>query len=224
MNKQKGLAPLIIVILIALAVGGYLIYQKQLKSVLISQPTFTPVASPVASNSAETAHWKVFNSKRYQYSFQYPASMEVINGGMGLRDITEESRVLVDYPGIKNNSYSGPWSIVAEDQDTTCPKGKTNISAGLQAFADRKWQLNKNDNNPYTTNKKVGDLTETIIAGQRAYQFLIGGSWVSECEGLSLNAEQFVVFTEKNGVMYTIMFPKENRIYSQILSTFKFTN
>lgn len=40
MNKQKGLAPILIVILIALVIGGYLIYQKQVKPVVISEVSF----------------------------------------------------------------------------------------------------------------------------------------------------------------------------------------
>lgn len=43
--KQKGLAPILIVLLIALALGGYLIYQKQPKPISISQPSPSPVAS-----------------------------------------------------------------------------------------------------------------------------------------------------------------------------------
>lgn len=40
MNKQKGLAPILIVLLIAVALGGYLIYQKQPKS-FVPQTTET---------------------------------------------------------------------------------------------------------------------------------------------------------------------------------------
>lgn len=42
--NQKGLAPIIIVLLIALGIGGYLLYQKQ-KPVLVSQLSPSPIAS-----------------------------------------------------------------------------------------------------------------------------------------------------------------------------------
>lgn len=48
--SQKGLAPILIIILIALGIGGYLIYQKQSKSAVVFQPSSNPVASPLASN------------------------------------------------------------------------------------------------------------------------------------------------------------------------------
>lgn len=44
--SQKGLAPILIVVLIAvLAVGGYLVYQQQFKPVPVSQPSPSPAAS-----------------------------------------------------------------------------------------------------------------------------------------------------------------------------------
>ncbi len=87
MNKQKGLpvsqvglVPILIIILIALAVGGYLIYQKQFKPTPVSQPLPSPIASPIASSSAETdnpdsigANWKTYTNSQFGYSFKYPS-------------------------------------------------------------------------------------------------------------------------------------------------------
>lgn len=67
--KQKGLAPILIVLFIALGIGGYLIYQKQPKPVSISQPSSNPVTSD------ETANWKVYTSSQYGFSIKYPATM-----------------------------------------------------------------------------------------------------------------------------------------------------
>lgn len=71
MNRQKGIAPILIIILIAVAVGGYLLYQKQLKSVSVSQSSPSPVASPVASSSAEIANWKTYTNIQDGYSMKY---------------------------------------------------------------------------------------------------------------------------------------------------------
>ncbi len=63
---QKGFAPIIIVIILAVAaVGGYLIYQKQTKTSLPAQP------SPNLSN--ETAAWKTYTSDRLKYSIKIPS-------------------------------------------------------------------------------------------------------------------------------------------------------
>lgn len=46
--KQKGLAPILIVLILAALVGGYFVYQNQSKSTPPTQQTVqpTPVASP----------------------------------------------------------------------------------------------------------------------------------------------------------------------------------
>lgn len=51
--KQKGLAPLVIIILIALALGGYLLYQKQFKPAVIPQSSPIPttnVPQPISNS------------------------------------------------------------------------------------------------------------------------------------------------------------------------------
>lgn len=82
---EAGFAPILIVILIALAVGGYLIYQKQTKPVFQSSPS--PVATPVASSSAETinpdsigANWKTYKNSQSKYTLKYPSEW-------GFRDV-----------------------------------------------------------------------------------------------------------------------------------------
>lgn len=102
--KQKGLAPLVIIILIALAVGGYLLYQKQFKSITVFQPSLSPAASLELPGVGETANpdliganWKTYTNTKYGYSFQYPSNwvetvdpsykqMNVVRLDLGLKD------------------------------------------------------------------------------------------------------------------------------------------
>lgn len=83
--NQKGLSPILIVILIALGVGGYLIYQKQAKPNPVSTPS--PVAQvttqPSPTLSDETANWKTYENKQgsIKYAFRYPPNW--ISGGEG---------------------------------------------------------------------------------------------------------------------------------------------
>lgn len=72
--KQRGLAPLVIIILIALAVGGYLLYQKQLKPAVISQPSPTP--TPVASD--QFADWKTYTNAQAGFQIRYPSFYQLI--------------------------------------------------------------------------------------------------------------------------------------------------
>ncbi|MBI4035579.1 hypothetical protein HY383_01395 [Candidatus Daviesbacteria bacterium] len=64
---QKGLAPILIVFLIALAVGGYLIYQKQIKPV----PQHTTESTPTPAVD-ETANWKTYKDNEGGFMFNYP--------------------------------------------------------------------------------------------------------------------------------------------------------
>lgn len=76
------------------------------------------------------------------------------------------------------------------------------------------WELNS-DNDP---------LKETSVNGLKAYQFFTKYSWSDDCGEASLNQKNQALITEKNGLIYVILFPTDNSIYPQILSTFKFIN
>ena len=74
--SQKGLAPILIVLIIAALVGGYLIYQNQPKPTPPSQPTTqpspTPTTKPVPNGAAETANWKTYKNSNLGLEFKYP--------------------------------------------------------------------------------------------------------------------------------------------------------
>lgn len=86
--KQKGLAPLVIIILIALAVGGVLLYQKQFKPTPVLQSSPNPVATPASIGTGETANpdligvnWKTYTSG--WWSIKYPPNFVSTNGRYG---------------------------------------------------------------------------------------------------------------------------------------------
>lgn len=87
MDKQKGLAPILIVLLIALGIGGYLIYQKQAKPVSMPQQTTQSspasssdsestisAASPAPNGAGETANWKIYTDTQNGFSLKYPST------------------------------------------------------------------------------------------------------------------------------------------------------
>lgn len=67
--SQTGLAPIIVVILIAFGAIGYLFYQNQSKQTVPTQPQQTTQIS----TSDETANWKTYSS--LGYSFKYPSNL-----------------------------------------------------------------------------------------------------------------------------------------------------
>lgn len=85
-DKQKGLAPVLIIILVSLVVGGYLLYQKQTKPVvsqLVAQFSPSPVTSSVAASSSKTAGWKTYTNKIDGYSLKYPNNFIVSESFVG---------------------------------------------------------------------------------------------------------------------------------------------
>lgn len=87
MINQKGLAPILIIVLIVLGIGGYFIYQNQTKSIPQTQPTIQPSPTPQetpASNiqsspsSASVSKpntksgWKSYNHSKIGFSYQLP--------------------------------------------------------------------------------------------------------------------------------------------------------
>lgn len=85
---QAGLAPIVIIILIAiLSVGGYLLYSQQTRptpppqnpAVTPPAPQATPAPSPTPD---ETTNWKTYTSTKYNFSFKYPETwIDVGSGG-----------------------------------------------------------------------------------------------------------------------------------------------
>ena len=79
MKAQKGLAPILIVILIALAVGGYLVYQNQSKSVSPVKTDTSPAptgATETANPDSIGANWKTYTNTQHGYSLKYPTTWD----------------------------------------------------------------------------------------------------------------------------------------------------
>lgn len=75
--KQAGLVPILIIILVAAALGGYFIYQKQTKSASSPQPSPLSTETP-AKVEDPTANWKTYQgisnttyNKPIAFSLQY---------------------------------------------------------------------------------------------------------------------------------------------------------
>ncbi|MBI4059064.1 hypothetical protein HY404_02365 [Candidatus Microgenomates bacterium] len=76
MNNQKGLAPIVIVILITVALGGYLLYKQQPKP---TSPTQVTQSSPTPFSSSspnETANWKTYTNS--DWSVRYPSEWDTL--------------------------------------------------------------------------------------------------------------------------------------------------
>lgn len=224
MSSQKGLAPIVIVLLIAAALGGYLIYQNQSKSVT------TPAEQTETSKVDEAGDWETFTNKKYGYSFKYPDGMSPYS------DVwvpAEESPLIETIIFHKMTpEYQGPeyvqrlFSVEAHDPKVHykgSPFLKT-ISLPLLQFAQEIWDINKNEEGPTERRriKKVGHLTETTLDNHRAFKFSLTATYGDARGGYVLDEEYTYFLTEKGGIKYIIRFPSQGQIFKTMLSTFKF--
>lgn len=80
--KEKGFAPILIILLVILAGGGYLIYTNYFPkgdstAVYSNIRTATSKISSEQKSSADTHDWKIYNSVTHRFSIKYPPFLVV---------------------------------------------------------------------------------------------------------------------------------------------------
>lgn len=196
MDRQKGLAPILIVILIALAVGGYLVYQKQTRPASLPQPTTQPTLSPDASSAPtgneETANWKSYTAMDNSYSFKYPDQWYLENpsavGGLSFFQVGAT-------PIHSTSGRFGNETLII-------------IDYSVANFDHLKNNVKNPDNSPV--------YTETIIAGKR----VLKSTRLESADILITPLEN-----GKDRIL-NLRVPDQSNlsILDQILSSFKFTD
>lgn len=199
---QKGLAPILIVILIALVVGGYMFIQKQIKPTIVPQsitqpsPSATPTVSDetVCTEASRSANWKTCTSSIY--SFKYPSNWQEIKKGK-----LSDNRVM-EFRGEDSD-----FMVVAREN----PKNLS-ISDWIK--------------NPDEYTKWNIDLTEITVDNLKGMQLS------TEMIGIESGVKTYITeaYISKGGFIYRIQYslprPLEKtdlKTFNQILSTFKFT-
>ncbi|OGE37917.1 hypothetical protein A3B45_01330 [Candidatus Daviesbacteria bacterium RIFCSPLOWO2_01_FULL_39_12] len=189
--NQKGFAPILIIILIAaLAIGGYLVYsdkigvyQNQPKPIPSPQPMTQPSPSPAtiyeSTNSAETANWKTYTHYELGYTVKYPETWLFDEPNYQLT----YSEFTIKTPDLKREGDSY-YSIVKGSQ----------ISISVGKYATK---LNSIDDY-FDKNKFMQQITANrkhiIIDGQPAIRF------DQAYEGINSTNIIFLY----NGLLYTI--------------------
>lgn len=91
MSQQKGLSPIIIVVLIAaVSVGGYFLYTKY----SINQTkNLSQTVKPFPASMGETYNWKTYSNQKYGYTLKYPSNYFIEetkdpNGNIGTTTIS----------------------------------------------------------------------------------------------------------------------------------------
>ena len=202
---QKGLAPILIVLLIALGIGGYLIYTNYsnnfTKPAKYVQITPTPTES---TSIAETANWKTYTNNEYKFSLKYPPEYAVKGEGK-IIDLLEEDaccdsgfQIWLDESRFENSQ-----SLIR------CDRAKEEIK--LNPAFPRSDCLE--DGKRYGQN---ADIVSIKLANVEAISFYVADTGVGHLD--------HIIQTKKEPRIQ-IRYPTGNvkSIYDQILPTFKFT-
>lgn len=190
MNNQKGLAPIAIVIILAVLVGGYLFYQQQTK-------TITPQSDSLKAYT---------NTESIRYQVSYPSDWEIQ---------AHKSRIEPDAEGITfiHSKQEG------ERISLRCPR-----SIGVDYIK----LPNPKDYLPNEGNYIIKFEKDIEVNGAKGLQYIWGNDEVDylhtalqkDTNSPVCELSQFIKVANNN-YQQTV---DSQRVYNQILSTFKFTN
>lgn len=201
-GKLKNLLPKIIfgvILIAALAFGGYFYLQNQLLKNEIAQlqetPSPTPEATAIPSPTNEpTAGWKTYENTAYGYSISFPSTWKAfsIAAGSGATDALPES-LIVDISDTNQTSRPYPNGVITiqgfdamPSYDSTWTKSLTNINGAAVTIYDK-------------TDAQDGPSVAYIIQGSPGAKYI---------EVLFRSSKQDSIY----------------KTFSVIISTFKFTN
>lgn len=210
MNKQKGLASLLIILLITVAVGGYLMYQNQ-KSILepqqISQPIFAPTPSSKSSSFMDITNWKTYNSEEKIFSFKYPAEW------------------IYETRKTTNRNYLFFGTPLTEEQREK--QGYLNINDAPKTY--RSFSLFYETSSDFSS-KSLDELVEDLITTKENTEYkkniLIGDDMQAKEVGYGCQAFCIDILFKRNNTVFDASTGPNGEsnisVLRQILSTFKF--
>lgn len=206
--RQKGFAPILIIFLVLIAIGGAYYFGTKRgnvfptptqtpTSITTSTPTqITPTVKPTAD---PTANWKTYANSSYSYQIKYPSDWSVI------REDKDKPAFKTIVQLTPNNSTNNLPSVVVVIEQNTFDT----VYNGLKEISERY----KGTFKQFTVNN--------LITNANKAEFITGAG------DSDYNIQ--VIF-EKNKLAYNIEFlsnnppdPNEIKLFDQILSTFKFT-
>lgn len=207
MNRQKGIAPILIVLLIALTVGGYLLYQNQSKPAPVQQAT-QPTPTP-----DETASWKTYKNDQFNFELRLPEDVQIKENQAGSNTIRF------------SNVYK--WEDKEIDPDTKQYLDIFLFVSIVDPQIDLKDWILKDATRPMPNGKIESQIKGEI---QKYKQGFVDGYWYV---GIVEEEDKYIVFKKDNKIFKFRLNgyqtgssykdnPNAETILDQIISTFRF--
>ncbi|MCR4305513.1 MAG: hypothetical protein NUV73_00325 [Candidatus Daviesbacteria bacterium] len=226
--RQAGLAPILIIILIAAVAGlaGFLIYSQQPKPAPPQQTTQsspTPSVIPTPNGIGETTNWKTYQDNNYHFSIQYPQSWII--------EHTNQFNTALPKNTIVFQRHEGTWDIpivsVSNNSKVTDIEYLRKLNCDFSRLCSSEGET---DLQTFLINGlKVAKLT--LLQPPEIHQSMDGIQMATETALISTTQGSFWI---SNTYIYkTASFVRLNDydaqkksldIFHKMLSTFKFTN
>lgn len=230
--RQKGFAPLIIVIILTLVgvVGAYYLggLNKSKTNVIQpnTQPQITEKPSTATPNTTPnvTANWKTYTNTKYLYTFQYPQQYSVKNNNAEGYDNNISTSFSLD---VFNPSKepSLVFAVYIEEPNTDFATYANNLFTTFSTFKFP--QSDKDYQNPLGSiedNSVVTGLKKEMFNGLNAYTFTIRGNYIGNA-GLPTKTPlttKYILLNSK-GEVYILKVLNPSSESDSLLNTFKLT-
>ena len=215
MNKKSVLATSLIAI--AIVVGWFFLKENSTRSQVFTNPTAT------TSTAGSQSNWEVYKNTAYRYSIEYPQTWHVWQVLEEEKEIVEKSRMVEissNIPGEKGYVGITTWDPSKfNGTDSASIAFRQSMTVDLPSFAEVMRQKEISDRSHSLPGKKVGDLRQTVFAGQKAFSYIVTGSY-DKYGGTSAT----YVFLENKGIKYMVYYSLNDGLPQEIADTFKFTN
>jgi len=251
---QKGFSPILIVLIIAAAVGGYFVYMSlrgSNGSVAISPtissipaPTTKPestnsAASPAPNDAGETKDWKTYTNIN-GYTFKYPENqIKLITPSEYVKEseLNQVSKLRLSLLKSPREGFDKP-SMTIQVLDPRLKTNQINVLNENCKLYTGNIQFNTLDEfgrgmYKNTTNKNCSYFYSVINPLRMdkfqnkydSFNFSVDSSTLDSADGglLVPRGQINYVMLEISSKFYLIAYDSTEKIFNQILSTFKFT-
>lgn len=185
-------------------------------------------SNDLESTISQNQNWQTYINISYGYEILYPENASVSQVSEEESGSIEQSEaVYVQIPGVGNKFAITMYLPYKNAPEPLAGEQLKLVTLPLKQFAEAIRQLQINDDNPNTKDRKVGELKETILAGQKAYSFTLtksfnkglAGGYILSKDGTVFN---FIFVENKAREKLMIHYPLNGVIAEQIKNSFEF--
>ncbi|HVS79507.1 MAG TPA: hypothetical protein VHF05_00860 [Candidatus Paceibacterota bacterium] len=179
------------------------------------------------SEVPQTQDWKTYQNVAHGYAVSYPedAAVQPVAEMEG-KPVEQSDDIIIEIPGVGEKFGATIYLPFQNAPKALTEERNKLIMLPLFQFAESIRQMQLDDTNPYTKNKKVGGLNEIDLEGQKAYSFTLTKSFSQGLAGgYSLGKEgtvfNFVFVENKSGEKIMIHYPLNDDVAERMIDSFE---